>query len=104
MFSTCVVNAHSLFWWPNGDTTNEGTDIDEIFTKLGLSEVISSRKTEVFFSCENNVQNHPEIIFHGTVVAKVEEKEPLGFIFESNLSSEKLMREKLKRLKKYWYN
>ena len=34
-------NAHSQFWWPDGDTTPEGTDIDELFTELGLSQLIS---------------------------------------------------------------
>ena len=34
--------------------------------------------TEVLFSCKNNVQNHPQIMFNGTVVAKVEEQKHLG--------------------------
>ena len=34
-------NAHSQFWWPNGDTTPEGVIIDELFTNLGLSQVIT---------------------------------------------------------------
>ena len=40
MFLTGDFNAHSQFWWPEGDTTDEGTDI-ELFSKLGLSQVIS---------------------------------------------------------------
>ena len=31
---------HQL-WWPDGDTTPEGKEIDDIFTSLGLSQVIS---------------------------------------------------------------
>ena len=41
MFFTGDFNAHSKFWWPTGDTTHEGSEIDELFTKLGLSQVIS---------------------------------------------------------------
>ena len=40
-FFTGDINAHSQFWWPNGDTTPEGVIIDELFTNLGLSQVIS---------------------------------------------------------------
>ena len=40
-FFTGDFNAHSQFWWPNGDTTPEGVIIDELFTYLGLSLVIS---------------------------------------------------------------
>ena len=41
MFFTGDFNAHSQLWWPGGDTTHEGTTIDELFTKLGLSQIIS---------------------------------------------------------------
>ena len=34
-------NAHSKLWWPNGDTNPEGIALDELFSKLGLSQVIS---------------------------------------------------------------
>ena len=40
-FFTGDFNAHSQFWWPNGDTSLEGTEIDELFTKLGLFQLIS---------------------------------------------------------------
>ena len=41
IFFTGDFNAHCKFWWPGGDTTQEGTQIDELFTKLGLFQVIS---------------------------------------------------------------
>ena len=41
MFFTGDFNAHSQFWWPEGDTTDEGTGIDGLFSKLCLSQVIS---------------------------------------------------------------
>ena len=34
-------DAHSQFSRPNGDTTPKGVKIDELFTNLGLSQVIS---------------------------------------------------------------
>ena len=40
-FFTGDFNAHSQLWWPGGDTTPEGKEIDDIFTSLGLSQVIS---------------------------------------------------------------
>ena len=41
MFFTGDFNAHSQFWWPGGDTTLEGAQIEDLFTKLGLSQFIS---------------------------------------------------------------
>ena len=41
MFFTGDFNAHSQLWWPDGDTTHEATEIDELFTKLGLFQIIS---------------------------------------------------------------
>ena len=34
-------NAHSKLWWPDGNTTTEGTEIDNLFSYLRLSQVIS---------------------------------------------------------------
>jgi len=41
MFFTGDFNAHSQIWWPGGDTNHEGTKIEDLFSKLGLSQVIS---------------------------------------------------------------
>ena len=41
IFFTGDFNAHSQLWWTDGDTTPEGTKIEELFTKLGLSQLIS---------------------------------------------------------------
>ena len=46
IFSTGDFNAHSQFWWPDGDTTPEGTEIEELITKLGLSQLISEPTIE----------------------------------------------------------
>ena len=40
-FFTGDFNGHSQFWWPNGDTTPEGKEIEELFSSLSLSQVIS---------------------------------------------------------------
>ena len=40
-FFTGDFNAHSEFWWPEGDTTPEGSEIDDLLSKLGLSQLIS---------------------------------------------------------------
>ena len=45
IFFTGDFNAHSQFWWPDGDTTPEGTEIEELITKLGLSQLISEPTT-----------------------------------------------------------
>ena len=41
MFFTGDFNAHSQFWWPDGDTNPEGTGIEELLSSLGLSQIIS---------------------------------------------------------------
>ena len=41
IFFTADFNAHSQLWWPDGDTNPEGTKIEELFSKLGLSQLIS---------------------------------------------------------------
>ena len=34
-------NGHSKYWWPDGDTTPEGSEIELLLSSLGLSQVIS---------------------------------------------------------------
>ena len=40
-FFTGDFNGHSQFWWPNGDTNAEGSEIEDLFTSLNLSQIIS---------------------------------------------------------------
>ena len=40
-FFTGDFNAHSQFWWPDGDSTPEGSEIEHLLTSLGLLQVIS---------------------------------------------------------------
>ena len=39
-FFTGDFNAHSQLWWPDGNTTPEGTKIEDLLTSLGLSQLI----------------------------------------------------------------
>ena len=41
LFYTGDFNGHSQFWWPDGNTNTEGTLIDDLFSSLDLSQVIS---------------------------------------------------------------
>ena len=40
-FFTGDFNAHSQFWWPDGNTNPEGMEVENLFTALGLSQIIS---------------------------------------------------------------
>ena len=40
-FFTGDFNAHSQLWWPDGDTTPEGSALEDLFTLLGLCQLIS---------------------------------------------------------------
>ena len=41
MFFTGDFNAHSQFWWPDGDSNPEGMEFENLFISLGLSQIIS---------------------------------------------------------------
>ena len=40
-FYTGDFNAHSQLWWPDGDTNPQGMEIENLFTSLDLSQIIS---------------------------------------------------------------
>ena len=40
-FFTGDFNAHLQFWWPDGDTTAESREIENLLCLLGLSQLIS---------------------------------------------------------------
>ena len=54
--------------------------------------------TEILFCCKKSCPNHPQIIFNGTVVAKMNVQKHLGLILDSNLSFKKYLNEKSLRL------
>ena len=41
MFFVGDFNGKSRFWWPDGDETSEGIEIEAMLSSLGLSQVIS---------------------------------------------------------------
>ena len=41
IFLTGDFNGHSQLWWPGGDTTPEGSRIEDLTTSLGLSQLIT---------------------------------------------------------------
>ena len=41
MFYAGDFSGKSLLWWPDGDETPEGRELEDMFTSLGLSQVIS---------------------------------------------------------------
>ena len=38
---TAYFNAHSINWWTDGNSNNEGTQLDILFSELGLTQLIS---------------------------------------------------------------
>ena len=40
-FYTGDFNSHSQFWWPGGDTNDEGREIEDLLTSLNLTQIIS---------------------------------------------------------------
>ena len=40
-FFTGDFNAHSQMWWPEGDTNPEGHEIEDLFSSLNLSQIIT---------------------------------------------------------------
>ena len=57
--------------------------------------------TEVLFSCKKSNPNHPQLIFNGTTVTKVNDQKHLGLILDSSLSFEKHLNEKIIKAKKH---
>ena len=55
--------------------------------KLEFNPDPTKQATEVLFSCKTSNPNHPQIMFNGTVVAKMNEQKHLGLILDSSLSS-----------------
>ena len=68
--------------------------------KMEFNPDPTKQASEVLFSCKKSSPNHPQIIFNGTVVAKVNEQKHLGLILDSNLSFEKHLNEKIIKAKK----
>ena len=57
--------------------------------KLEFNPDPTKQATEVLFSCKKSSPNHPQIMFNGTLVAKVNDQKHLGLILDSSLSFKK---------------
>ena len=80
-------------------------DLDIIYQwahqwKMEFNPDPTKQATEVLFSCKKNSPNHPQLIFNGSDVVKVNEQKHLGLILESGLSFEKHLSEKIIKAKK----
>ena len=60
----------------------------------------TKQATKVLFSCKEVCPNHPQLIFNGSVVKKVNEQKHLGLILDSGLSFKIHLNEKIIKAKK----
>ena len=68
--------------------------------KLEFNPDPTKQATEVLFSCKTSNPNHPQIMFNGTVVAKMNEQKHLGLILDSSLTFKKHLNDKIIKAKK----
>ena len=52
--------------------------------KMEFNPDPTKQASEILFSCKKSGPNHPQLIFNGTSVAKVNEQKHLGLILDSN--------------------
>ena len=68
--------------------------------KMEFNPDPTKQETEVLFSYKKKVgPNHPQLIFNGSVVKKVNEQKHLGLILDSGLSFKKHLNEKMIKAK-----
>ena len=60
----------------------------------------SKQATEVLFSCKKNRANHPQLIFNGSAVVKVNEQKHVGLTLEPGLLFDKHLSEKIIKAKR----
>ena len=58
------------------------------------------KAVEILFSCKRSTPYQPQLLFNGTVVAKVNEQKHLGLILDSCISFGKHLNEKIMNAKK----
>ena len=68
--------------------------------KMEFNPDPTKQATEVLFFCKKSSPNHPQLIFNGIAVAKVNDQKHLGLILDSRLSFEKHINEKIIKAKK----
>ena len=68
--------------------------------KLEFNPDPTKQATEILFSCKKSNPHHPQLMFNGTVVAKMIKQKHLGLILDSSLSFRKHLNEKIIKAKK----
>ena len=68
--------------------------------KMELNPDPTKQATEVLFSCKKSSLTHPQLIFNGSAVIRVNDQKHLGLILHSGLSFEKHINEKLTKAMK----
>ena len=87
----------------SADTLNN--DLDIIYQwayqwKMEFNPDPTKQATKILFSCKKVSSNHPQLIFNGTAVVKVNEQKHLGLLLQPGLSFEKHLNEKIIKAKK----
>ena len=95
----------SIVKYPTISANNLNHDLDIIQQwayqwKMEFNPDPTKQATEVLFSCKKSSPNHPQLIFNGIAVAKVNDQKHLGLILDSRLSFEKHINEKIIKAKK----
>ena len=86
----------------SADDLNHGFDIIRQWAcqwKMEFNPDPNKQATEVLFFCKKSSPNHPQLIFNGTAITKVNEQKHLGLILDSSLSFEKHLNEKFMKAK-----
>ena len=68
--------------------------------KMAFNPDSNKQATEILFSCKRKPVDHPELIFNGSPVTRVNEHKHLGLTLQPSLSFEKHLNEKMKKAKK----
>ena len=63
--------------------------------KMEFNPDPTKQPTEVLFSCKISSPNHPQLVFNGIAVTKIEDQKHLGLILDSRLSFENILMKKL---------
>ena len=90
---------------PEISANNQNHDLDIIQQwayewKMEFNPDPTKQANEVLFSCKRSSPYHPQLIFNGIAVAKVNDQKHLGLILDSRLSLEKHINEKIIKAKK----
>ena len=67
--------------------------------KLEFNPDPTKQAAEVLFSCKKSSPKHPQIMFNGTVVEKLNDQKHLGLILVSSLSFKNILMKRSLRLK-----